>query len=134
MEKRRRELLTTALASAGVLAVVPQTAAAADDAQGLSEIRNELRALRETLRVPPGEVQRIRMVQNTFLRSTGKFPDVIEVGTHYWEVVHDWLRESPQPVDVTQLANGRYGLRFGFTMLMLRPDAPADFLGTAQER
>ena len=133
MEQRRRELLTAALASAGVL-TAGTAAAAADDVQELREIRDELRALRERWREPPGEVERIRQVQNAFLRSTSRFPDVIEIGTRYWEVVHDWLRESPHPMDVSQLPNGRYGLRFGFTMLVLRPDAAPDFLGVGQDR
>ncbi len=136
MEKRRRELLTTALASAGVLAAGPGRAAAAplDDTQALLQIRDELRALRDNSREPPGEVIRIRQVQNTFLRATSKFPDAIEIGTRYWEVVSDWLHESPQPVEVSQMTNGRYAIRLGFTYLVLRPDVPPDYLGTGQDR
>jgi hypothetical protein len=31
------------------------------------------------------------------------------------------------------MANGRYTLRFGFTMLVLRPAVPADFLGNPHD-
>jgi hypothetical protein len=37
-------------------------------------------------------------------------------------------------MDMTQLANGRYGMRFGFTTLVLRTDAATAYLGPAQER
>ena len=67
-------------------------------------------------------------------RATGKYPESIEVGTQYWDVVYDWLRKFPQPAEAPQLANGRYTLRFGFTTLMLRPELPADFLGNPQDR
>jgi hypothetical protein len=137
METRRRELLTAALAGAGVMAHGRNSGVAAEDegnAALLSEIREELRTIRAACCQTPGEVTRIRAVQNAYLRSTGKFPEIIEIGTHHWEVVHDWLRLAPQPLDVAQLANGRYGMRLGFTTLVLRPDAPADFVGTAQDR
>jgi hypothetical protein len=136
MERRRRDVLAAALASAGAVAMSGEVVAAQESSNGvvLGAIRDELRALRAACCEPPGEVERIRGVQNTFLRSTGKYPDAIEIGTRLWEVVYDWLRESPHPMDVSQLPNGRYAMRFGFTTLLLRPDAPADFLGNALER
>ena len=137
MQHARRELLTAALASAGAVAHGAGPAHAAEEdgnAQVLGDIRRELQTIRAACCEVPGEVQRIRMTQNAFLRSTSKFPDMIDVGTHYWEAIYDWLRLSPQPVEVTQLPTGRYGMRFGFTILVLRPDAPEDFLGTAQDR
>jgi hypothetical protein len=135
MHTRRRELIAAGLTSAGAVALGAERPAAQEgDAAILQGIRDDLRALRAACCDPPPEIDRIRGVQNAFLRSTSKYPDVIEVGTRYWEVVYDWLHRSPQPMDVTQLANGRYGMRFGFTTLVLRTDAAADYLGPAQER
>jgi hypothetical protein len=135
MHTRRRELIAAGLTSAGVVALGAERPAAQEtNTAVLQAIRDDLRALRAACCETPPEIDRIRSVQNAFLRSTTKYPDVIEVGIHYWEVVHDWLHRSPQPMDVTQLANGRYGMRFGFTTLVLRADAAADYLGPAQER
>jgi hypothetical protein len=138
MNARRRELLAAALAGAGVMSQTAEADAAAandDNARILGEIHDELREIRRAYFEVPREIQRIRDAQNTFLRATSKYPEIIEVGTQYWDVVSDWLRESPpQPAEAPQLANGRYTLRFGFTTLVLRPEVTADFLGNPQDR
>jgi hypothetical protein len=137
MNARRRELLAAALAGAGVMSQTAEADAAAandENARILGEIHDELREIRRAYFEVPREIQRIRDAQNTFLRATSKYPEIIEVGTQYWDVVSDWLREFPQPAEAPQLANGRYTLRFGFTTLVLRPEVPADFLGNPQDR
>jgi hypothetical protein len=134
MDAQRRELLA-ALVTGGVaggnLAAAEASAAAQDGGEGaaLLAIREELRLLRAGCPASCPEIDRIRDVQHTHLRAAGKYPDFIEVGTRYWETVFDWLRRQPQPVDATRMADGRYALRFGFTTLVLRPDASADYLG-----
>ena len=95
----------------------------------LREIRDELRTLRQSIGSPPTEVALVRNVQHTYLRAAGKYPEVIEVGTRIFDAIHDWLRQTPQRLEISRLADGRYALRFDFTTLVLRPDAQPDYLG-----
>jgi hypothetical protein len=131
----RRELLT----GAALLGAAPAAAAGAQ-VDGESEthrllggILDELRSLRSGCPVTCSEIEQIRKAQHEYLRATGRFPEFIEVGSRYWELVYDWLRARPHPIDSSRMGDGRYGLRFGFTMLVLRPDASPDFLGPAND-
>lgn len=131
MDARRRDLLAAVVAGGVVGAGVTPSAAAqgGDDGPELAAIREELRLLRAGCPASCPEVDRVRDVQHTHLRATGKYPDFIEVGIRTWETIYDWLRRQPQPLDATRMADGRYALRFGFTTLILRPDTSPDYLG-----
>ena len=107
----RRELLT----GAALLGAAP-AAAAGTQADGESEthrllggILDELRSLRSGCPVTCGEIEQIPRAQHEYLRATGRFPEFIEVGSRYWELVYDWLR-ARRPPD-RQLADGRRALR-----------------------
>jgi hypothetical protein len=71
----------------------------------------------------------IRQQQRTWLRSTGKFPDYIEIGIDVWDSVYDWHVRHQAPVTIGRQNDGRYSMVFMFTTLLLRPDQPADFIG-----
>lgn len=128
---RREAIAGAVLAGVGAATVVeggnPQ-----DDVV-LGQIRDDLRALLRQLATPPPEVVQVRNVQHTFLRAAGEYPAFIEVGVRYFDAVHDWLRQSPHRLEISRMADGRYGLRFDFTMLVLRPDAQPDYLGPASD-
>jgi hypothetical protein len=129
---RREAIAGAVLATAGT--AVGASARSADDEEALlRDVREELRGLRAQLATPPSAVQRVRTVQHTFLRAAGKYPDVIEVGVSVFDGVHDWLRQLPHAVQVARMRDGRYGLQFDFTMLVLRPDMPQDFVGPASD-
>jgi len=74
-------------------------------------------------------VSRVRQQQHTWLMSTRKYPDFLEIGIDVWENIYDWHVVYQQPLNVSRLADGRYAMMFTFTMLLLRPDQNADFVG-----
>ena len=76
-------------------------------------------------------VTRVRQQQRTWLLSTRKYPDFIEVGLDVWDNVYDWHVAYQQPLNVQRLADGRYAMAFMFTTLLLRSDQNADFVGYA---
>jgi hypothetical protein len=115
------------MAGAGVAA----EAAAGDQEAVMREIRDEIRSLRAELTSPPSQVARVRAEQHRFLRASARYPEFLEVGVGVFDGVHDWLRHQPHPVEVARLSDGRYGLRFDFTTLVLRSDTEPDFVGTA---
>ncbi|MDP6581316.1 MAG: hypothetical protein QF681_11720 [Vicinamibacterales bacterium] len=96
----------------------------------LEDIRDELRAEHANCAVAlcPA-VGQLRRLQRTFLKSSRKFPNFIEVGIAVWEQVHDWQLETRQAVAVARQPDGRYTLAFGQTTLLLKPEAADDFVG-----
>ena len=108
--------------------------AAAGDLEGVSDSIDELRRTveRQFTSVYSDKwqgVSRVRQQQHTWMRSTQKYPDFIEIGLDIWDNIYDWHVVYQQPLNVSRLADGRYAMMFTFTMLMLRPDQNADFVG-----
>jgi hypothetical protein len=77
---------------------------------------------------PCGAIAQIRVQQRVFLKANQKFPDFIDVGIDVWEDVYDWHIRNHQPINTTRLPDGRYGLAFMFTTLVMRPDNTANFI------
>jgi hypothetical protein len=76
-------------------------------------------------------VSRVRQQQHTWMRSTQKYPDFIEIGLDVWDNIYDWHVVYQQPVNMTRTSDGRYTMVFMFTTLLLRPDQAADYVGFA---
>lgn len=76
-------------------------------------------------------VARIRQQQHTWMRSTQKYPDFIEIGLEVWDNIYDWHVVHQQPVNMTRTSDGRYTMVFMYTTLLLRPDQAPDFVGFA---
>ena len=76
-------------------------------------------------------VARVREQQRTWLMSTRKYPDFIEIGLDVWDNIWDWHVVYQQPLNVTRVADGRYAMSFMFTTLLLRSDQKPDFVGYA---
>ena len=74
-------------------------------------------------------VTRVRQQQRTWLLATRKYPDFIEIGLDVWDNVYDWHVAYQQPLNVQRFADGRYGMVFMFTTLLLRSDLNAEFVG-----
>jgi len=99
-------------------------------ARVLEDIRDELEAARTTCSVAICRpVAELRRHQRVFLKSSLKFPNLIEVGIDVRERVQDWQLETRQTVGIGRQPDGVYTLVFGPTTLLLRPDAADDFIG-----
>jgi hypothetical protein len=129
----RRQVLGGALAG-GVLGALaePDVEAAAQSAdridvapivRALNDLRSEVRAQRQF-----AEISALRDAQLTFLRSNGKLPDYIDVGTDHWFSAHDWHIRWSQPLNVSRDASGRLTLMLLATQLVLRPEAQANYM------
>ena len=111
-------------------------AAAAADLEAVSDSIDQLRRTveRQFANVYTDKwhgVARIRQQQHTWMRSTQKYPDFIEVGLDIWDNIYDWHVVHQQPVNMTRTSDGRYSMMFVFTTLLLRPDQATDFVGFA---
>ena len=118
---------------AGVTALVgAATAAEAQDGRQFEMTRaaNEMRMLLERhYDAPWTSVALVRNQQRTWLRTTQKYPDFIEVGLGIWEGLYDWHVRFQQPLNVSRSADGRYVMAFMFTTLVLRPELMDSYVG-----
>jgi hypothetical protein len=116
----------------------PASAAAAaqqsDDGQQISSSIDQLRRTFEgqfdqTYATLWRGVARIRQQQRTWIKSTMKFPDFIEIGIDVWDNLYDWHVAHQQPLSMGRANDGRYTMIFMFTTLVLRPEQMPDYVG-----
>jgi hypothetical protein len=94
-----------------------QTAKAVDALRAVIEHQHE-----------SAEIIQIRAQQRTFLKSSQKFPDFIDVGIDVWEHLHDWHVKNRQPLIIIRMSDGAYGMAFVATTLVLQPQQPANYV------
>lgn len=91
--------------------------------RALTDLRSEIRNQRRFT-----EIAAVRDAQVTFLRSNGKLPGFIDVGSDVWFAVHDWHVRWQQPLNISRDAAGRMTLLLLSTQVILRPEAAANFI------
>jgi hypothetical protein len=134
----RRDVMGGGLA-AGVAAMFsPAPAAAAAQREGqdaervaaaVNDLRQTVQAGFDSFRIGPWRaVGLIREQQRSWLRSTQKYPDFIEVGLNAWEGLHDWHVRYQQPINMARMPDGRYAMVFMFTTVILRPELQPDYI------
>ena len=136
--ERRAIVGGSVLAGLSTLMSPPSAAAAQSDTdvRGVSNSIDQLRRAveRQFASVYTDKwqgVARIRQQQHTWMRSTQKYPDFIEVGLDVWDNIYDWHVVHQQPLNLTRTSDGRYTLVFMYTTLILRPDQAPEFVGFA---
>ena len=120
----------TALMSGESVAAAP----ASDDSQLISGSIDQLRNTFEgqfdqTYGTLWRGVARIRQQQRTWIKSTMRYPEFIEVGLDIWDNMYDWHVVNQQPLSVGRAGDGHYTMVFMFTTLVLRPEQQADYVG-----
>lgn len=74
------------------------------------------------------EVSQIRSQQRTFLKANQKFPDFIDVGIDVWERMEDWHVKTGRPLTIARTNDGRYGMTFLMTTLILQPQQVGTYI------
>jgi hypothetical protein len=104
-------------------------------AKALGEIRDELRRVHNACDGPGcPAVDTIRSQQRIYFKGQGKFPDYIDVGIEIWERLNDWHVTNRLPVQVVRMSDGRYGMVFQLTTLVLRHDMTNNYVGLGYDR
>lgn len=135
MVDRRMFLSGTAFMGAGASGAAAPAAArdaspGGDDSAELREIATQIGRSRDSLvTLLSGEVEAVREQQRIFLKSTGKYPDYIEVGLSVWERVYDWHVRWQQPLTITRQPDGQYAMVFMLSTLVLKPNMQANYVG-----
>jgi hypothetical protein len=140
MVNRRSVIAGTVLG--GALSALVGPVEAGDGAQGgeaadrvVQEVARAVQAVREELARQSSfwELSAVREQIRSFLRSTGKFPDSIEVGSDVWQQVYDWHVRFQQPITLGRSAEGRYSILLMTTNVVMRTDLPPGFVGTGYD-
>ena len=144
----RREVVT-----AGMLGTLSNAAMAAPEesqssSQGdqgaerqLGQIQKVLSNLNSTvdsgLRGPglnAGFIVDIRERFTIHLRSSGKFPDFMEIGTGPFYDVYDWHIRHNQQIQIIRISEQRFAIQFMFTQLVVRWEQDPRYLGQPYDR
>ena len=134
----RREVVT-----AGVLGTL--AASSADAAQNEAQIRAELNQIENAIgrvssalesgpRVVSGSLAQVRDRFSIHLRSTGKFPDFMEIGIAIFYDVYDWHVRHNQQIQITRIAENRFAIQWMFTQLIVRYENEPSYLGVPFDR
>jgi hypothetical protein len=134
---QRREVMGGTLLAGLAALVTPKSAGAAEQRGDEAETAKAIDRLREVIEQQSGgcalgqcgTMANVRNQQKVFLRANRKYPDFIDVGIDAWEAVYDWHVKNRQEVKATRLADGRYGILFMFTTVVLREDQVPSFIG-----
>ena len=133
---RRRDVMGGSVLAGLVALMLPQRAAAAQQERGdqsiadsIDKLRAEFVKAQECTLGPCPAIATIRVAQNVFLRANQKFPDYIDAGIEVWQAVYDWHVKNHQPITTTRLPDGRYGIAFMFTTIVLRYENTANYIG-----
>jgi hypothetical protein len=138
MVARREVMGGTLLAGLSALLLPKPVAAAASEQRDSSDAAaSAIDKLREVIEQqgnacalgPCPIVASIRSQQKTFLRANRKYPDYIDAGVDAFEAVYDWHIRNRQEIRTARLPDGRYGLVFMFTTIVLREDQTPAFIG-----
>ena len=134
----RRHVITGAFVTSGLMAQSMPAAASSrsdDNTPILTDILSELRASRMPDRLPGAhEVELVRQSRRLYLKQTGRFPPIIDVGFGVWERIIDWYIGTGQQLEVSQLGTGNYYVRFLGTNIVLKADLPEDYVGQGTDR
>jgi hypothetical protein len=139
----RREVVT-----AGVIGTLAGAPAVAAEQQGdpaavkaLSDIHNQLQTIRSVLEnglrgpgLSGGLIGPLRDRFTTHMRSAGKFPDFMEIGTEVFYDVYDWHVRYNQQIQITRIAEQRFSIQFMFTQLIVRWEQDPRYLGVPFDR
>lgn len=133
----RREVMTAGVMGPLASAMAPVRAEAMDD---LDRVVSEVRAVQlsvqrlntsitEAARVTAGALADLRERFAVYLRTTGRFPEYIDVGVDVFYEAYDWHVRHQQPLQVSRQAGSRLALVFMYTQLVLRPEQERGFIG-----
>jgi len=142
----RREVVT-----AGVLGSLTGSAVTAEASQNdqdeaqmraiLNRMVSEMQRMNTTLGqglvgpgLDAGPIADIRARFTVHVRSAGKFPDFLEIGTNLFYAVYDWHVRHGQQIQITRIAEQRFAIQFMFTQLIVRWEQDLNFIGVPFDR
>jgi hypothetical protein len=139
----RRAMLGTTTLGSMLAALLPATGDGADvepaaqqaSEKSVEDVAAAIDKLRAELQKQQTfwELDLVRQQQKTFLRTTGKLPDFLEVGTDIWQQVYDWHVRYQQAMSISRDTQGRLTIMVMSTTVIMRTDLGANYVGLAYD-
>lgn len=139
----RRDMLTNGVMGGALLgtaegAAAAEAAAPIDDAQVLQTLKQLISEIQQNRRSNlAGEIAYVGQLRETmleFVKSTNKWPDMIDVGPGVFFAIYDWHVRFGQQPTVVRMPDNRYGITFMFTTLVLRQEQSRSYVGIAYDK
>jgi len=141
----RREVVTAGVLGSLATGAGASPAEAVQDGAviraGLNEIKQEIGELSGhvqrglfTSSLDLGRVGLLKGRIETYLKSSGKFPEFCDIGTSVFYDVYEWHVKHQQQINVTRMADQRLMIQFMFTQLILRWENESNYIGAPFDR
>ena len=81
-----------------------------------------------------GGVGDVRKEIQRYLKSSGRFPEYLDIGVSIFYDIYDWHVRYQQQIQITRLSDQRMVIQFMFTQLVLRWENAENYIGQAYDR
>ncbi len=133
--------LSTAAAVGPADAAEQQTPESMAIAGGLSNLKTQLEELNRHVNaglvassLSVGRVGTVRDRIETYLKSSGKFPEFCDIGTSVFFDIYEWHVKHQQQIQITRLADQRLMIQFMFTQLILRWENDSNYISAPYDK
>ena len=109
--------------------------------EGLKGVENSVDAFKNSVEqglrgnsMSYGGVGEVRKEIQRYLKSSGRFPEYLDIGVSIFYDIYDWHVRYQQQIQITRLADQRMVIQFMFTQLVLRWENAENYIGQAYDR
>jgi len=81
-----------------------------------------------------GRVGQVKERLETYLKSSGKFPEFCDIGTAVFFDIYEWHVKHQQQIQITRLADQRLMIQFMFTQLILRWENDSNYISAPYDK
>jgi len=107
----------------------------------LQDIKNQLEELKGHVfsglvasSMSIGRVGQVKDRLETYLKSSGKFPEFCDIGTGVFFDIYEWHVKHQQQIQITRLADQRLMIQFMFTQLILRWENDSNYISAPYDK
>ena len=135
----RREVVTAGMLGTLATGNAGEAAAQSNDAmavQALSRIAANLDEIKASLdaglrgnTMSYGNLGVIKGKLETWIRTTGRFPEYWDVGISVFLEIYDWHIRERQPIQISRIAEQRMAIQWLFTQYVLRWENEPNYIG-----
>jgi len=134
----RREVMTASVfgmaANPSAIAEIQTEAAALRE--GLSSVKDALKDLQISMdqglrgnSMNFGNVGQVRSTIEKFAKTSGRFPEFLDIGLGVFYDIYDWHVRHNQQIQISRVAENRIMIIFMFTQLIMRWENDSNYIG-----
>jgi hypothetical protein len=104
--------------------------------EGLSSVKDALKDLQVSMdqglrgsSMSFGNVGQVRSTIEKFAKTSGKFPEFLDIGLGVFYDIYDWHVRHNQQIQVSRVSDNRIMIIFMFTQLIMRWENDSNYIG-----